>query len=204
MALALSKSSLKQQRDQLKLFQKFLPSLDLKRQQLLAAFKAARDSLEGLQSELRQLDKQAESLYPLLGGPTMATVDLSTFVRVNRVKIETENVAGVRLPRVDAVEFSAMPYSTLATPFWIDQFVATLRRMVELRIAESAQTRRVEVLEQAARRVTQRVNLFDKVLIPQAQQNIKQIQIFLADQERSAVVRSKIAKAKTKAESAAV
>lgn len=196
MALALSKSSLKQQRDQLNLFRKFLPSLDLKRQQLLGALKAARETLERIGAEAHQLDRQAESLYPLLGGPTLASVDLSRLIRVKSVRIEWENLAGVRLPTVREVEFEVTPYSTLATPFWVDQLVATMRQMAELRIEQAAQKQRVDLLEQAGRRVTQRVNLFDKVLIPQAQKNIKQIQVFLADQERSAVVRSKIAKAK--------
>jgi V/A-type H+/Na+-transporting ATPase subunit D len=197
MALALNKSSLKQQRDQLGLFRKFLPSLDLKRQQLLAALKQAQAELKKAEAEIHQFDAITASLYPLLGSDTLATRDLSQLVRVKAVQIETENLAGVHLPAVREVEFEAAPYSTLATPFWIDQLVAALKRMAELRIQETVSRQRVERLEAAGRRVTQRVNLFDKVLIPQAEQNIKRIQIFLADQERSAVVRSKIAKTKT-------
>jgi V/A-type H+-transporting ATPase subunit D len=197
MALALNKSSLKQQRDQLGLFRKFLPSLDLKRQQLLSALKDARVELEQVESEIRRLDQLNESLYPLLGSATLATRDLTQLLRVKAVHIETENLAGVHLPALRELEFEAAPYSTLATPFWVDALVETLKRMAELRVRHAVQKRRVEQLELAGRRVTQRVNLFDKVLIPQAQQNIKRIQIFLADQERSAVVRSKIAKTKT-------
>ncbi len=196
MALALNKSSLKQQRDQLSLFRKFLPSLDLKRQQLLAALKEARVQLEQVEAEIRRFDQLTESLYPLLGSATLATQDLSQLVRVKAVRIETENLAGVHLPTVRELEFEVAPYSTLATPFWVDSLVEALRHMAELRIRYSVQRQRVEQLETAGRRVTQRVNLFDKVLIPQAQQSIKRIQIFLADQERSAVVSSKIAKTK--------
>jgi V/A-type H+-transporting ATPase subunit D len=126
----------------------------------------------------------------------LATRDLSQLVRVKAVRIESENLAGVHLPALRELEFEVAPYSTLATPFWVDSLVEALRRMAELRIRHAVQKQRVEQLELAGRRVTQRVNLFDKVLIPQAQQNIKRIQIFLADQERSAVVRSKIAKTK--------
>jgi V/A-type H+-transporting ATPase subunit D len=196
MALALNKSSLKQQRDQLGLFRKFLPSLDLKRQQLLSALKEARAGLEEVEAEIRRLDQLTESLYPLLGSATLATRDLSQLVRVKAARIEAENLAGVHLPALRELEFEVAPYSTLATPFWVDSLVEALRRMAELRVRQHVQKQRVEQLEAAGRRVTQRVNLFDKVLIPQAQQNIKRIQIFLADQERSAVVRSKIAKTK--------
>jgi V/A-type H+-transporting ATPase subunit D len=197
MALALNKSSLKQQRDQLGLFRKFLPSLDLKRQQLLGALKEARAGLDQVEAEIRQYDGLLESLYPLLGSVTLATRDLSQLVRIKAARIETENLAGVHLPALRELEFEAAPYSTLATPFWVDSLIVALRKMAELRVRHSVQKQRVQRLESAGRRVTQRVNLFDKVLIPQAEQSIKRIQIFLADQERSAVVRSKIAKTKS-------
>ncbi|MBX3435675.1 MAG: V-type ATP synthase subunit D [Pirellulales bacterium] len=196
MTLALNKSSLKQQRDQLDLYRKFLPSLDLKRQQLMAALKEAQGRLAEADAELRDIDRSVEELAPLLGGPALASRDLSQLVHVAEVRVETENLAGVRVPRVVEVRFEKAPYSTLATPFWLDQFVAILQRAAEARIRHAALARRVELLQAASRRVTQRVNLFEKVLIPQALADIKRIQIFLADQERSAVVRSKIAKAK--------
>lgn len=196
MNVALNKSSLKQQRDQLGLFRKFLPSLDLKRQQLLSALKEARISLEKIEADIRAVDASLAQLYPLLGGATLATRDLSQLLQVKAIRIDQENLAGVQLPALREVEFTVAPYSTLATPFWIDQFVEALRRMAELRVRYRVHQRRVEQLETAGRRVTQRVNLFEKVLIPQSLENIARIQIFLADQERSAVVRSKIAKSK--------
>ncbi|MGN6547767.1 MAG: V-type ATP synthase subunit D [Aureliella sp.] len=196
MNVALNKSSLKQQRDQLGLFRKFLPSLDLKRQQLLSALKEARISLEKIEADIRAVDASLAQLYPLLGGATLATRDLSQLLQVKAIRIDQENLAGVQLPALREVEFTVAPYSTLATPFWIDQFVEALRRMAQLRVRYRVHQRRVEQLETAGRRVTQRVNLFEKVLIPQSLENIARIQIFLADQERSAVVRSKIAKSK--------
>jgi V/A-type H+-transporting ATPase subunit D len=196
MTLALNKSSLKQQHDQLGLFRKFLPSLDLKRQQLLAELKKAQAEHAELRQEATRLDQELEKLYPLLGSSTLATRDLSKLVRVEALELGIENVAGEKLPALRALKISVLPYSTLATPFWVDLFVDALRRTAELRARMDVQTRRVAALQAAGRRVTQRVNLFDKVLIPESQKNIQRIRIFLADQERSAVVRSKIAKSK--------
>ncbi len=196
MALALNKSSLKQQRDQLKMYRRFLPSLDLKRQQLLAALKDARSKLEAAQAEVERLAESLESLYPLLGSSTIASLDLPELVRVRAVRIEEENVVGARLPVARRVEVEAAPYSTLATPFWVDHLVESLRRMAELRVLVEVHRLRVERLDAASRRITQRVNLFEKVLIPGAERNIKRIQVFLSDEERAAVVRSKIAKQK--------
>jgi len=69
-----------------------------------------------------------------------------------------------------------------------------LKQMVEQKTRVQVAAERVRLLEQAERRVTQRVNLFDKILIPTAKKNIQKIQIYLADAERAAVVRSKITK----------
>ena len=78
----------------------------------------------------------------------------------------------------------------------VDEAESALRRMARLHLNVEIGRVRVERLEVASRRITQRVNLFEKVLIPRAKENIKVIQIGLGEQERSAVVRSKIAKKK--------
>jgi len=196
MAIALNKTTLKQQRDQAKTFKQFLPSLDLKRQQLLVALKAARKALDDIDAEIDGLRLQLEPLYGLLGSSTIPTLKISGLILVRGVRIETENVVGTHLPVVREVDFGIDEYSTLATPFWVDHLVDALQRMSRLRIEHQVGQRRVEMLEVAARRITQRVNLFEKVLIPQAEQNIRRIVIFLSDQERAAVVRSKISKGK--------
>jgi V/A-type H+-transporting ATPase subunit D len=117
-------------------------------------------------------------------------------VRVKTVRVEEENVVGARLPIAQEVECEVAPYSSLATPFWLDALIENLRRMAELHVLMEVAKVRVERLDVAARKITQRVNLFEKVLIPGAEGNIKRIQVALSDEERAAVVRSKIAKKK--------
>ena len=196
MALALNKSSLKLQRDQLKMFRRFLPSLDLKRQQLLAALKIARNELAETERQVEERYGRIAELYPLLGSSTMGRVDLSSLVRVASVQIDEENMLGTRLPVAREVDFEVADYSTLVTPFWVDLLVENLKELAELRVHQQIRQERVKQLDYAARRITQRVNLFEKVLIPRAFESIRRIVIFLSDQERAAVVRSKIAKEK--------
>jgi V/A-type H+/Na+-transporting ATPase subunit D len=196
MALALNKTTLKQQRDQLKMFKRFLPSLDLKRQQLLAALKQARRELAEVEREVEQLDRHLEQLYPLLGSSTAASRNLASLVQVRGVRIDEENMLGTRLPVAREVDFEVADYSRLVTPFWVDLLIDDLKRLAELRVHLQVRQERVERLDYAARRLTQRVNLFEKVLIPRAIESIRRIVIFLSDQERAAVVRSKIAKQK--------
>lgn len=198
MALTLSKSSLKHEQDQLKLFRRYLPSLDLKRQQLVALSKASRQELMALEAAMKDLLSSLEDFLPLLGSDAGDIEKLSGVVRIRAVRVEEENVLGVRMPVARQVEYETAPYSMLITPLWIDFLVDCLQRMATLRVKLGVQRARVERVDAAVRRITQRVNLFDKVLIPDAKKNIQKITVFLADQERAAVVRSKISKLKQK------
>ncbi len=191
--IAISKSSFAQQRGQLKLYQRFLPSLDLKRQQLLTEQKLARRQLAEAEKEVDQLTQSLDELMEPLGG---YQIDLSGLVSIDSVVIEEENIVGARLPVAREVKFKTAPYSMLAKPYWVDFLVEYLQRMCTMRVHLQVRRERVARVNQQVRRITQRVNLFEKVLIPQAKENIKRIHIGLGEQERSAVVRSKIAKKK--------
>jgi V/A-type H+/Na+-transporting ATPase subunit D len=191
--IALSKSSLQQQRDRLRLFERFLPSLELKRQQLTAEYKKALQVLAEAEQGAEQASRSLPALLPILGSTPMK---LSGLIRIRRVDVAEEDVLGLRLPTLRAVEFDTADYSLLATPFWLDALVTCLKEVATYRLRLQVYRERVARMQGAVRRVTQRVNLFEKVLIPNAKQNIARIQIFLSDVERAAVVTSKIAKGK--------
>jgi V/A-type H+-transporting ATPase subunit D len=190
--VALNKSALHKQREELRLYERLLPSLDLKRMQLTGELKRAKDSLAREQAEVEREKNRIAGQLPMLAN---REIDLSGLVRVESVQMEEENVVGVKLPVLMGVTFTLHEYSMLAKPHWVDVVVDQLQRMVELRARVQVAQERVRRLERAVRRITQRVNLFEKVLIPAAKENIKYIQTFLADSERAAVVRSKITKA---------
>jgi V/A-type H+-transporting ATPase subunit D len=192
-SLALNKGVLKRERDRLQRFQRFLPSLDLKRKQLVAELNRARKALDSRRDEIERFLAGQKSVMSLLGA---SGLDLSGLVRVRAVDMGEENVLGVKLPVVQGVDIRVAEYSTLAMPFWVDALAEAVRAVAILRISRQVEAERVRLLERAVRRVTQRVNLFEKVLIPTARRNIKRISVYLADAERAAVVRSKIAKAR--------
>jgi V/A-type H+/Na+-transporting ATPase subunit D len=191
--IALSKSSLQQQRTRLSLFQRFLPSLELKRQQLTAEYRKAVQVLAEAERGVEQASRALPALLPILGSSSMK---LSGLIRIRRIDIAEEDVLGLHLPTLRAAEFDVADYSLLATPFWLDDLVTCLKEVVTYRIRLQVYRERVTRMQGAVRRITQRVNLFENVLIPNARKNIARIRIFLSDVERSAVVTSKIAKAK--------
>src|SRR5262249_47502995 len=122
--IALSKSSLQQQRDRLRLFERFLPSLELKRQQLTAEYKKAVQVLTEAEQGAEQASRSLPALLPVLGS---ARMQLSGLIRIRRVDVAEEDVLGLRLPTLRAVEFDTAAYSLLATPFWLDDLVTCLK-----------------------------------------------------------------------------
>ena len=191
--VALNKASLHRERSALARYRRFLPSLDLKRRQLMADLAAARATLAAREREAGEHGEGVGEGLPMLANED---IDLGGLVRVAEVRLGEENRLGARLPVLEGVAFAERGYGLLARPHWVDAVVAELKRAAELRLRLRVDRERVRRLEFAVRRTTQRVNLFDKVLIPTARRNIKRIEIALADAERAAVVRSKIAKAK--------
>lgn len=192
-ALTLSKSSLQQQREKLRLFKRFLPSLELKRQQLTAEYKKAVQALEEAEQGVDRASRSLAALLPIMGS---SSVKLSGLLRIRSLDLAEEIVLGLRLPYLRGVEFDETEYSLLATPFWVDEAMVCLKDTVTYRLRLQVYRKRVGLMQGAVRRVSQRVNLFEKVLIPNANADIARIQIFLSDVERAAVVTSKIAKAK--------
>jgi len=191
--LQLSKSALSREQKNLRTYKRFLPSLDLKRQQVMAERNEAARQLAQTRREINELRKAAGDINPMLSN---RDVDLTDLARITNVSLDVENVVGTRLPTLTAVTVEVRDYPLMGKPFWVDNTAQMLRQMLELRVRVQVEERRLALLEEAVKTITQRVNLFDKVLIPRAQQNIKRIQIYLSDLQTAAVVRSKIAKRK--------
>ncbi|TWU66039.1 MULTISPECIES: V-type ATP synthase subunit D [Crateriforma] len=191
--LRLSKNSLQQQQQNLKLYRKLLPSLDLKRRQLTVEAQKARAEHQAALMAAEVLEAAIGDELPMLADPQ---IDLSGLVTMDGYQVGQQNVVGTRLPVLQHVEFTVCDYSRLSTPAWVDVLVQRLKDASESRVRARIAGQRVEILNKAVRRITQRVNLFEKILIPEAQKNIQRIRIYLGDAERAAVITSKLAKTK--------
>lgn len=191
--LALNKHALHQQTARLRTFRRFLPSLDLKRRQLIAERAKAAAALALTRRAMAELEAAVARELPMLAD---RRVDLRDLVRVTGVALDRENLLGAQLPVLREVAVTVRDYGLLVRPHWVDHTAQRLGEMLELRVREQVQQRRLELLEAAVRKITQRVNLFDKVLIPRTEAHIRRIRIVLADAERAGVVRAKLAKAR--------
>jgi V/A-type H+-transporting ATPase subunit D len=191
--LSLTKASLTKEKSLLRTFQDVLPSLDMKRRQIGAEREKARRLLAEAQEKEAAIEPDVAARLPMVAN---TGIDLSDLVAIAALEIGEENLMGTRLPVLQSLSFRVSPYGVLSKPFWVDALVVVLQQAMEQTIRIQVARRRVDALEQAERIVTQRYNLFDKVLIPRARQNIRKISIYLADAERAGVVNSKIAKRK--------
>ncbi|MEM1195454.1 MAG: V-type ATP synthase subunit D [Pseudomonadota bacterium] len=189
--LQLNKSSLAREVSSLKTFERFLPSLDLKRQQLMAEQSAARRALADTDREIEALTQDLGAKAPMLAN---TSVSIDALVNVKQVQRGTQNVVGVTLPVLKSVQFETRPYSKLTKPHWVDFVTERLRAALELHMRRSVEVERIAILDEAVKTIRQRVNLFEKVLIPRTKANIKRIKVYLSDEQVSAVVRSKLSK----------
>ncbi|MBR2372771.1 MAG: V-type ATP synthase subunit D [Lentisphaeria bacterium] len=193
-----TKQEQKKQQDALKQFKRFLPTLQLKKQQLQAEVRRSADLLEEnlrRQSELK--GALAQSL--IFFGDTGAAKLIEEKVRIAHIRSSEQNIAGVPIPVFEGIDFVPVEIDRFATDWYVDDAVDALKRAAELKEEFKILQKQYDLLAEELRTTGQRVNLFEKVKIPECQENIRKIRIMLGDLETSAVARSKIAKRKTAA-----
>jgi V/A-type H+-transporting ATPase subunit D len=194
MAIKLTKNELRIQQTRLQQFQRYLPTLQLKKAMLQFEVTAAQMEIARLEDEFRMVRHHVDSFSPFL--LEKVSFNLIEYADVLHVKKRYENIAGVEIPILDKILFRDALYSLFDTPPWIDRAVELLRELVTVREKISIAFEKKRALEKELRDVSIRVNLFEKILIPRSLGNISKIRIFLGDQQLASVAQAKVAKAK--------
>ena len=191
--IKLTKRELKSQRDALKQFQRYLPTLQLKKQQL---------QLEILQQDLtletrkQALFKKKQAIDLWIGLLSERAVDLGSHLLPRKIITHSKNIAGTDISVFDGIEFDPEEYDLFVAPLWIDAAIEAFKAVIILSREISMIEQGIVILRQELRITAQRVNLFEKVKIPEAEENIRLIKIYIGDQMANAVGRCKIAKRK--------
>ena len=191
--IKLTKGELKRQRDALKQFQRYLPTLQLKKQQLQLEIMQQNLTLEEIKQSLINKKQAIDHWAGLLNQPE---IKLKPFLSPSKTNTHFKNIAGVDIPVFDTLEFEAGEYDLFFTPLWVDTAIEALREAIILRKEIFTRQEGIAILRHELRITTQRVNLFEKVKIPQAEEDIRLIKIYIGDQMANAVGRCKIAKRK--------
>jgi len=165
---------------------KAVPTLDLRRKQLTR-------ELLLWEERLAQLRQKRDALAARMEANPHPEVE--SVVSVGQVRMSDINIAGVALKELDTVEFRMAPYSLLMTPPSFDYFLRLKTELVEAEQALAAMEESLAKLVDELSVTTQRINLFEKRLMPQYDENIRYIKGRLEDNERSQVMVAKIAQA---------
>ena len=198
MAIKLTKNELKKQKDNLKQFQRYLPTLQLKKQQLQSVIMKIRQELEQREAERVQMIGDLDDWVAVFAENEIfdEELKLDKLVQPDKVIVTEDNIAGVKIPSFEELTFKDINYNVDDYPLWVDTAVFKLREIARLDAIVSTLRKQGQLLEKELRTTSQRVNLFEKVKIPEAKENIRVIQVYLGDQQTAAVVRGKISKKK--------
>ncbi len=193
--IKLTKSELKSQRDSLRQFSRFLPTLQLKKQQLQLEMRRCQDEIDKLHEEMKR-SSDSVARWSALFADSNAAQKISGLLKLIAVRTETHNIAGVDFPAFVSADFDVSPYDLFSEEPWIDDAILSVKTLLEQKLREKILRRQHECINTELRTTTQRVNLFEKIKIPQSKENIRVIQIYLGDQDTAGVARAKIAKSK--------
>ena len=191
--IKLTKNELKVQKDALKMYRRYLPTLTLKKQQL-------QSEIRTIEAKAKAVRKERENLEFGFREWVAVFSEMDAFpkgiITVSNIRKGKGNIAGVDIPTFEGADFKRGDYDLYETPLWVDIAANHIEKAMSLDLEAEVLDEQVRLLEIELLSTSQRVNLFEKVKIPETEENIKKISIYMADQQVSAVVRSKISKRK--------
>lgn len=189
--IKLTKTELKAQTDALKRFQRFLPMLQLKKQQLQGEIASIVQKAEETTARERAVRDDLDRWVGLFATDEELLVGL---VKVKSVNTGMANVAGVTIPTFESIETDVKEVDAWSTPAWVDNAVDTTTQILSLQCERSIYQEQKALIEKELQLTSQRVNLFEKVKIPECREAIRKIKIAIGDEQTAAVTRGKIAK----------
>ncbi len=190
----LNKAELTRLKREEKIYSQFLPVLKLKQEQLQMEQLRIKRELQGTKAELDKTKAHYESLIALLPDPM--PIDIIDAIKVKKLVIGQKSIAGVKVPTLDDVIFNNIHLSYFGFPAWFVRGLSELHRLAYLDAKAKISSRQFELISKELKKASQKVNLFEKVLVPETKEAIKRIKIALGDEQVAAVGRGKIAKAK--------
>ena len=192
--IKLTKTELKAQTDALKRFQRFLPMLQLKKQQLQGEIAGIVQKAEETTARERAVRDDLDRWVGLFATDEEL---LAGLVKVKSVNTGMANVAGVTIPTFESIETDVKEVDAWSTPAWVDNAVDTTTQILSLQCERSIYQEQKALIEKELQLTSQRVNLFEKVKIPECREAIRKIKIAIGDEQTAAVTRGKIAKSRS-------
>jgi len=189
-----TKTELRAQQVKLGQLEKYLPTLQLKKAMLQLEIDQVSNAVEKLSIQMHTYENKIQGFQQLYTDPDADNLFRSC--EIAAVKKRFENIAGVEIPVFEEVTFQEPIYSLFDTPFWLESGISDTKDLIQTREKIAVFNEKKKLLEKELRDVSIRVNLFEKIMIPRTESNIKKIKIFLGDQQLAAVSQAKVSKRK--------
>jgi len=175
------------------MYRRYLPTLTLKKQQLQSEIRTIEAKAKAVRKSREDLEKGFRDWIAVFSEKDAFPEGI---IQVSNIRKGFGNIAGVEIPIYEGADFSRGEYDLYETPLWVDIAVRHMEKAISLDLEAEVLDEQVRLLTAELLATSQRVNLFEKVKIPETEENIRKISIYMADQQVSAVVRSKISKRK--------
>ena len=190
----LNKSELTRLQRELAIYGQYLPVLKLKKEQLQSEHGRLKRAYLIQKKKVEQLKTWVEDFVPLLAEPL--PYDVVALARPLHTEISGRVIAGVRVPHLQEVRFPDFLPPRFGSPAWLSRALPELRGLAEQNLRGAVMEQQFRAVDRELRKTTQKVNLFEKVLVPRTREAIKRIRITLGDRQVASVCRAKIAKGK--------
>ncbi|MEE9912081.1 MAG: hypothetical protein K4571_10195 [Deltaproteobacteria bacterium] len=189
--IKLNKVSLREQKQKMALYQRFLPALEARKQQFLMQLAVVRKDLREQEHALTQLMADMTLWAPLVRD---MEGQLKPFIKIRQVRVSMHNVAGLKIPLFREVIFEDISYSIFATPYSFEIVLKRLREAIRRREKLKILLKQERILADGFRKTSQRINLYEQRLIPECREALRKISVYLQDQQAAAVGVAKVAK----------
>ena len=188
----LTKNELKKQKDLLKMFHRYLPTLQLKKQQLQIEISQIKNEIKTVIEQRNILQNSINNWISLFA----EDIDLLQLISIDKKEITEKNIAGIFVPIFHHIKFKRKNYDLFKQSLWVDKGLDAIEKIITINIKNQVLNEQLDLIEAELQSTSQKVNLFEKVKIPETKDTIKKITIYLGDEQIASVTRGKLAKKK--------
>ena len=189
--IKLNKVSLREQKQKMALYQRFLPALEARKQQFLMQLGVVRKDIRKQEDALAQLMADMALWAPLIRDMEGL---LKSFLTIRQIRVALHNVAGLKIPLFEEAVFEDPAYSIFATSYSFEIVLERLREAIRRREKLKILLEQERILADGFRKTSQRINLYEQRLIPECREALRKITVYLQDQQAAAVGVAKVAK----------
>jgi V/A-type H+-transporting ATPase subunit D len=189
--IRLNKVSLREQKQKMAMYERFLPALEARKQQLIMQLTVIRTNIRDQRELMETMLEEIRSWASLYWDIERV---LRFYIVIREIRCASRNIAGLKIREFKEVEFDDPGYSFFRTPYSFDAVLKRTREAISLRERIKILEEQERVLLEGFRKTSQRINLYEKMLIPQCREAVRRISVYLQDQQAAAVGVAKVAK----------